>query len=219
MALLARATLLTMILLVGCAGPEPASAPAPTTEAATAVEPLETDGDATEGADEELPLFLADFDRVCTTQVGYPGASRHADTPAPHPVALFEEHRDDGDFLETSRDLPAGWGVEQDTDFEDNSELAAVQLVACLEQLTATPNGTQCEFDSEGTPRTLELVDGTFELRVYAATTGEQLAAVPLEASGTECPMFVSMREGDTTHFNRVPDEDIINALKAHVAG
>lgn len=187
----------------------------PTTEEPTEEETAGSE--ATEAA-AELPGFMSDFDRVCNTQVGYTGATSFvAAAPGVAPIVLLEEYQDGGDYIESARQLPAGWTVEQDSNYEDNSELKAIQLVGCLEQLTATPNGTMCEFDSEGTKVNLELVDGTFELRVYAATTGEQVGAVPLEAKGTECPMFATFREGDTTYFNTIDDDQVINAIKTFV--
>jgi hypothetical protein len=161
----------------------------------------------------ELPGFVGDFDRVCTTQVGFGGTAPYDDSAGPHPVVLFEEF--DGSLIETSRTLPAGWTVTQDDDFEDNSELAAVQLVACASQVEATPNGTECELDSDGETVTLELVDTAYELAIFEAATGAAVGApVTLEASSTECPLFVLLEEGEDTYENEPSDDDYIAALR-----
>lgn len=166
----------------------------------------------------ELPTFISDFDRVCTTQVGFGGAAPYDDaSPGLHPMVLFESFGADGTLLESSREFPAGWAVEQDSNFEDNSELAAVQLVVCSVRVGGTPNGTKCEFDSDGETLTLELVDATYEVTVHRAATGEEVGAFTLDAASTECPYVVSVEPGDTQHFNEPTDDDLIVALRPFV--
>ena len=169
------------------------------------------------GGEEELPLFLSDFTRVCDTQVGFSGAAAYNGEPGTHPVQLFESYGVDATLLETSRDLPKGWAIEQDLDFEDNSELAAIELIACSVRGNEKPNGTKCEFDSDGKTVTLELVDATYELTVYEAVTGEVVGTKKLEAKTTECPFAVSFEEGQTEEFNEPEDKAMINALKEFV--
>ena len=166
---------------------------------------------------DELPAFLSDFDRVCTTQVGFSGAAAYNKEPRVHTVALFEEYREDDDYLETSRTLPKPWVVEQDDDFADNSELAAIELIGCLDRVKETRNGTKCDFDSDGKTVTLELVDTRSVLTVYEAATGAEVGSERLVAKSDECPSFVSFQEGDTTYFNDPSDDQIIKALKPFV--
>jgi hypothetical protein len=214
--------LLVAMLASACGGGggnapvEAADATGPPVAADTAgTEP--TTGDTADAG--ELPAFMGDFDRVCTTQVGFPGAASYNNEPSAHPIQLFEEFEDDGGFLETSRTLPKAWVVTQDSDFEDNSELAAVELIGCSEQVEATPNGTDCEFDNDdGDKITLELVDGTFNVTIYEAATGAEVASETITAQSTDCPMFVSYQQGDTQYFNKPSDDQLIKILKPVVA-
>lgn len=197
-------------------GGEDTSAKNPTTTGAAAP--------TTVSSADELPAFSSDFDRVCTTQVGFGGATAYEPVAGNHPVILFEEsvsgQRDDtpGRFVSSSRTFPAGWTVKEDMNFEDNSELKAVQLVACADRVKETPTGKQCEFDDDGKKFKLELVDTTYELKVYAATTGKELKAATLEGKGTECPYIAVYKKGDTKHYNEPSDDQYTNALKPVVA-
>lgn len=190
-------------------GDEVANGPAATTTTAQAR--------GSSGSDEEVPAFMTDFDRVCTTQVGFPGVTAYEDGPGLHPVVLFEDHRGEG-FVQSSRTLPAGWSIEQDADYEDNSDLEPTQLIACSDRTTETPTGVKCEFESDGKKVELELVDADYELTVYAATTGEVKHQQTLEARNTECPYVAAFKKGDTTFVNQPSDDDYIAALKPVVA-
>lgn len=156
---------------------------------------------------------------MCETQIGFAGVDAYDATPGLHPVALFEESGDPPSLSQSSRTLPAGWTVQSDQDYSNNSEFAAVQLVACSRLVETKPSGT-CEFEGEdgASPSILEQVDATYELTLYAAKTGEAvgtpqtLAAVP-----SECPMFVLIREGQTKLWNGPTDEQYLNAMKAFV--
>ena len=167
--------------------------------------------------DEDLPSFASDFDRVCTTQTGFAGATPLSGEPGPHPVILFTE-TDSGALITSSIDLPAGWGVEEDSNFDDNSELAAAELVACAQVESTEANGTSCDLEGDdGETITLDLVDVTYSFTVYEATTGEEVGTDTLEAASTDCPTFVFVDEGQTEYFNTPSEDDYINALKPYV--
>lgn len=173
----------------------------------------------TPGAADELPTVVGGFDRVCETQVGFAGATAYKAGPGLHPVALFEESGDPASLSESSRELPAGWAVENDADYANNSELAATELVACSRRVDAKANGT-CSFEGDdgATPTVLEKTDTTYELTVYAANTGAVVgAAQTLVAPPADCPMFAFLRQGDTKWFNKPTDDQYVNALKALV--
>jgi maleate cis-trans isomerase len=75
----------------------------------------------------------------------------------------------------------------------------------------------QCDFDNDGETITLELADAAYDVVVYTATTGEVVGTVSLEASSTDCPMFLFIDEGQTQYVNTLSADDIINALKPYV--
>ena len=164
----------------------------------------------------EVPQFLGDLERVCTTQLGYLGVSAYERGQGMvHPVVLFEDYRGEG-FVESSRSLPAGWQVEQDTDYEDNEDLKVTELVACSDRTAESPTGIVCTFEGDDgePPAKLELVDATYEVKVYAARTGELLHSTTLEATETECPFIATYEKGDKTFVDQPSDDEYIGALK-----
>ena len=164
----------------------------------------------------ELPKFASDFKRVCTTQVGFAGASSYEPGPGPHPVQLMEEAK--SGYITTSRDLPQGWAVKEDSNFDDNSELKPVQLIACAHLASKRPTGKKCDFEDKGEKTTLELVDTTYELTIYKATDGKALTKSTLEGKSDECPMLAVWTKGDTTYLTEPSDDQYIAALKPTVA-
>ena len=163
--------------------------------------------------DVDVPAFAGDFDRVCTTQVGFKGVAAYEGGPGPHPLIFFTDHRGEG-FVESAQELPAGWKFEQDANYEDNSDLQKVQLVACNDRVKEIPTGVVCDFEDDGETIKLELVDADYELKVYAAATGELKHEAKLEARDKECPFLATFQKGDTTYVNEPTDDQLINALK-----
>jgi hypothetical protein len=218
---------LTLVALVGACGgggddDGDAAGTTPAPDTSTTVDDDGGDGGddptTTEAEDDaDLPDFLGDFARVCTTQVGYDGAADYVAGPGVHPVILFEDYRG-GDLVESSRTLPDGWSVEQDDDFEDNSELATAELLACSNRTEERPTGTMCDFENDDDTVTLELVDASYELVVYAAKTGEEVQRSTLEATSDGCPFIATFQEGDTAYVVEPEDDQYVNALKGVVA-
>jgi hypothetical protein len=179
------------------------------------------------GADPEteVPAFLSDYERVCTTQVGFGGAGSYEKAPGVHPVVLFEDYRGEG-FVQSGRQLPAGWAVQEDTNFKDTSDLAKAELVACSDRIKETPTGKQCTFKgdekakgADAEPVDLELVDATYELKVYEARTAELVSTATLEATSTDCPFIATFKKGDTTYVEQPSDDQYTAALKAAITG
>lgn len=166
---------------------------------------------------EELPTFASDFDRVCTTGVGFGGASAYEAVAGTHPVLLFEE-QDSGTLIKSSTTLPAGWAVEEDSNFDDNTELALTQLVACSVITARTPNGVSCDLQGDDETITLDLVDASYELSVHAATTGELIGTEVIKAETTDCPTFVFIEPGETEYLNSPTEDQYVNALRPYVS-
>ena len=174
--------------------------------------PAATTTSATE-PEVDVPAFIGDFDRVCTTQVGFKGVAAYEGGPGPHPLVFFNDHRGEG-FVESAQELPAGWKVEQDMDYEDNSDLQKTQLIACNDRVNEIPTGVVCDFEDDGEQIKLELVDADYELKVYAASTGELKHEARIEARNKECPFIAAFEKGDKTFVNEPTDDQLINALK-----
>jgi hypothetical protein len=161
----------------------------------------------------DVPAFPGDFDRLCTTQVGFKGVAAYEGGPGPHPLMFFDDHRGEG-FVESAQQLPAGWKVEQDMNYEDNSDLQKTQLVACNDRVKEIPTGIVCDFEDDGEAIKLELVDSDYDLKVYAASTGELVHEAHLEARSKECPYVAAFQKGDKTFVNEPTEDQLINALK-----
>jgi len=161
----------------------------------------------------DIPAFPGDFSRVCTTQVGFKGVAAYEGGPGTHPLILFTDHRGES-YVETSQELPAGWKIEQDMNYEDNSDLQPTQLVGCIDRVKEIPTGTICEFEDDGEQTKLELVNGDYMVKVYAASSGELKHEQAIEVRETECPSFVAYQKGDKTWVAEPSDDQLINALK-----
>ncbi len=166
----------------------------------------------------DLPAFSTDWATVCTTQVGFAGAKEYAPGPGTHTIVYMENYRDEGNYITSSRALPAGWALTEDDDYADNSEFADVELVGCLDRTGTTPTGIQCDFEDEGVTTTLELVDADYDLTIYAATSGESIGTKSITATEDECPFIATFQDGDTEFVASPSDDDIVNALKEFVA-
>jgi len=175
---------------------------------------------ASDAAAGELPDFAQDFDRVCSSQVGFAGASAYeASGASPHPVVVFvEDGVDKGRYITSGATLPEGWQVVDDSNFEDNTDLQVAQLVACANRASTTPNGTTCDFDNDGETLTLNLVDASYDLVVYEAVTGTEVGRTTVEAATTDCPFTVFVKEGQKDYVNTPTADALTGALKPFVA-
>ncbi len=180
--------------------------------------PVDSSGsDTPDTPDVDLPNFVSDFDRVCTTQIGFAGATPLSDGAAgPRPIAVFQE-TDSGSLITTSFDLPAGWEIENDNDYDNNDEIVPIELVGCSTVTEQSPNGVSCDLEGDDEVITLALVDQFFELNVYEAVTGELVGTETIDAVDADCPTFVFVDEGQTDYFNTPDADQYINALKAYV--
>jgi len=167
---------------------------------------------------EDLPQFLSDFDRVCTTETGFGGATPYSDGPGPHPFVLMQESDSGFIFERDLNDAPAGWNIQTDSDFDDNSEIVPTELIACSARAATVPTGIMCDLEGDdGSVTTLEIVDVTFEVTIREATTGAAVGTETVEAVDADCPFFVFVDEGDTQYFNAPTEDQYINAVKPYV--
>ena len=75
-----------------------------------------------------------------------------------------------------------------------------VELVVCLDRTAATKTQV-CEgyLDDDGNDsgNTVEMYDASYNVRLLAATTAEEVATTPMDATETDCPMLAVFDEGD----------------------
>ena len=75
-----------------------------------------------------------------------------------------------------------------------------VELVVCLDR-TAVTQSQVCDgyLDDDGNDsgNTVEMYDASYNVRLVAATTADEVASTPMDATDTDCPMLVVFDEGD----------------------
>ena len=75
-----------------------------------------------------------------------------------------------------------------------------VELVVCLDRIAATKT-QDCDgyLDDAGNDsgNTVEMYDASYNVRLVAATTGEEVATTQMDATETDCPMLVFFDDGD----------------------
>jgi hypothetical protein len=125
-----------------------------------------------------------------------------------------DQHRS---YTESFHSLPAGWTIRLDAAVKDKSQLTAVQLIACIDRTGTTPTGMNCNFDNDGKQVTLALVDATYDVWLYAASSGAKLGDVSLDAKTSECAYVAAFHDGDTRYVISLTDDDVTNAVKPYV--
>jgi hypothetical protein len=196
-----------LVTLVSCGGggdddgnaaesTEPTEAAAQEIEEATAedeqVEEVENVADTTEApaaAETTIAIsavdILTDFGDVCRG-VTLPGATAYdAARAGVHPIVTMGGESPEYEAMGFG--LPEQWnpvvGEEQ-----------TVELVVCLDRTAATLSqscGGYLDDAGADTGNTVEVYDTTYNVRLVAATTGDEVASTQMDASDEECPMFV----------------------------
>lgn len=149
-------------------------------------------GAASETTAPAVPVQAADFVGVCSGATES-RASDYASSDE-HKLVYFETLEDD--LLEQSSRMPTDWTVQN---FEDLDAFAAVDLVACAERTGATKVKTCDDYDIDETGErgTVNWHTATYDLRVFEAKTGSELASTTIRAGDKDCPMFVTFDEGE----------------------
>lgn len=193
----------------------PAEEPAPSGDETSTDEPAadETVTEETEPAVTPVDI-LTDFGDVCRG-VSLPGATAYDPAvPGPHPVVAITG--EGTDFDPALSDLPDTWDpvIGQE---------ATVELVACLARteatLAQTCDGYQ-DDDGGDTGNVVEMYDTTYDVRLIAATTGEEVASTELQATGEDCPFLVFFDEGEKVKpWYSEPTDALVAFLAEFVEG
>ena len=194
--------------MAGCGGGDDDDATAETAvqndDQADDTEPAVTESPDTESPDTEpdvtevtsLPTvaevnILTDFGDVCRG-VTLDGATAYDATRAGvHPLITMAG--ESPSYEQVGALLPDEWdpviGSEQ-----------TVELVACLDR-TATTLTQTCDgyLDDDGNDsgNKVEMYDASYNVRLVAATTSEEVASTQMDATDPDCPMLVVFDEGD----------------------
>jgi hypothetical protein len=137
------------------------------------------------------PAFLlpADFEQVCGGGT-VSGAAPYDESPGLHPVLAFEG--EDPEYEYSSLTLPEGWQSE-------SVSVADTQLVACLDRIKEERVLVCEDYESDDFPEPfdVEVYSATWDVTLYEANTGEEVASGKISATEKECPFIVFYDEGE----------------------
>jgi hypothetical protein len=197
------AALLALAALAACGGDRGANAA--------------SDANSGAGADAAPPsqLFSDNFKGVCSgasvsTATAYDRAART------HKALYFASYKDD--LTDRSSSLPGDWTV---TWSAQGDALRAIDLVVCARR-TAAREVKICDgFQNHGVPtqNKVRWHTATYELSVREARSGRSLAQTTVEATDTECPMFMSF-DGDSETVDAYAspsDSAVADFLRPHI--
>lgn len=172
------------------------------------------------GANNMLPdvqsqLFPDDFKGVCS---GASVAKAAAYEPAAksHKALYFEPYKDD--LMDQSSSLPDDWTVSFS---EKGDALRAIDLVVCAKR-TAAPEVKICDgYKNDGKPtqNKVRWHTATYQLTVHEARTGKTLAETTVEATNSECPMFMSFDNDSeiVDGYAALSDSAVADFLRPHI--
>jgi len=160
-------------------------------------------------------LFPDNFEGVCSG-ASVSTATAYDPTAAAHKVLYFATYKDD--FTDKSSSLPPDWTV-QFSPVRD--ALKAIVLVACSRRTAARQVKIcdQYENDKNATKNRVRWHTATYELSVREARTGRKLAETTVEATDSDCPMFMMFdSDSDTVDaYASLSDSAVADFLKPHV--
>ncbi|MFC3500646.1 hypothetical protein ACFOOK_06650 [Micromonospora krabiensis] len=156
------------------------------------------------------PTEVRDLNRMCDDNVYYPQSPKRAGK-APHPVVVLVDdgsglrHQDSGYYYSEglSDRVERTWAAQ---------EPGKVQMVACLDRVSAGSTIRQCRFD-DPKPDTLPLVRAGWRLRVYEVATGRTLLDKAMPGDDRACP-YVVMLFGERKIYAEVSDKALLAALR-----
>lgn len=145
-----------------------------------------------------LPLTVFAYETVCRQGTISEAAAYAPSAGAVSPLVLFDRGGpDENDYNfsgNLSFNLPEPWVVNYDGD------PTKVQLVGCITRITTTPVDT-CDFqDEDNASKTylLNTFDATYEVKLYEAQTGKEVATAALDAVYGDCPTMSMFSEDET---------------------
>lgn len=198
------AAVLAIAALASCGGEQGTSAESDAT------------GDAGASTTQASLLFPDNFKGVCSG-ASVSTATAYAAGAASHKALYFATYEDD--FTDRSSSLPPDWTVLFSP---DSDALRAIDLVVCARR-TAQRQVKICdgyENDGSATKNTVRWHTATYELSVREAATGKELAQTTVEATDSDCPMFMSFDgDSDTVDaYASVSDSAVADFLRPHIA-
>jgi hypothetical protein len=160
-------------------------------------------------------LFPDNFKGVCSG-ASVSAATAYDPRASAHKALYFATYKDD--FTDRSSSLPDDWTVR----FSPNSDaFRAVDLVVCARRTAARQVKVCDEYQNDGraTQNSVRWHSATYELSVREARTGRKLAETTVEATDSNCPMFMSFSsESETVDgYASLSDSAVADFLRPHV--
>ncbi len=154
-----------------------------------------TDAGAGGAAVAPTELFNTQLEQVCGGGTVAAAAPYDPTSNEIHPLLAFEGKAPE--FTESTLDFPEGW-VAQYPDLE------MTELVACLERTNEKFVKTCEGYESDETDETfsVDLYSADYDVTLYAAQTGEEIAATTLKGKIEDCPMFAFFDEGEKSQID-----------------
>jgi hypothetical protein len=152
------------------------------------------------------------FSRLCEDGTYYTRAAAHQGG-GPHPIEVFESSPGQGGSSSKPIYVPVLFGLHQSRAWRPAP--VDVQLVACSERSgDGSRSGTTCSYSGgSGAP----FYHATYDLKVYEARTGRQVASATVTPTNDRCPAFALVKTSDPKVFNRPDPEDYAAALAGAV--
>lgn len=160
-------------------------------------------------------LFPDSFKGVCSG-ASVSAATAYDPRAAAHKALYFATYRDD--FMDQSSSLPRDWTVS----FSANSDaLRAIDLVVCARRTAARQVKICDQYQNNGraTQNRVRWHSATYELSVREARTGRALAQTTVEATDSDCPMFMTFDSDSATvdAYASLPDSAVTDFLRPHI--
>ncbi|HEX2239629.1 MAG TPA: hypothetical protein VHJ82_00585 [Actinomycetota bacterium] len=172
----------------------------------------DTATDAGGGVTPAVELFSTDIEQVCAGGTVAAAAPYDPSADAIHPMLAFEGAAPE--LTEMTLDFPEGW-VAQFPDVEKT------ELVACLDRTKETFVKTCEGYKSDESDETfsVQLYDAEYDVTLYAAQSGEEIASTTLEATDEDCPMLAFFDEGEETQIEYASaDKQLRQFVQKYVA-
>lgn len=159
-----------------------------------------------------IELFSTDLEQVCAggTVAGVPEYDESAQ--GIHPMLAFEGK--DPEYSEMVVDFPEGWVAA----FPD---IEKTELVACLNRTGESFVKTCKGYESDETDETfsVDLYNADYEVTLYAARSGDEVATTRINATAKDCPMFAFFDEGEQSQIEYAsPDKFLRQFVQKYVA-
>ena len=161
------------------------------------------------------PLFPDNFKGVCSGASVSTATAYESGAPA-HKALYFATYEDD--LTDRSSSLPGDWTVNFSP---DGDALRAIDLVVCGRR-TAARQVKVCDGyqnDGRDTQNKVNWHHATYDLSVREARTGRTLAETSVEATNSDCPMFMNFDNDSETvdAYASLPDSAVADFLRPHI--